>query len=105
MTNITEGDALVKDRLSAHTYFEPNTGCWIWMGTWDKDGYGKVHFRGQTIRVHQASFALFQGRLRRGREIDHTCNIRACWNPAHLEDVSRACNCRRIFSRRKAAAA
>ena len=90
MNNINESDAAVKARMEAHTYFEPTTGCWIWMGTWDKDGYGKVHFR---------------GRLRRGRELDHTCNVRSCWNPAHLEDVSRACNCRRIFSRRKAMAA
>ena len=102
MNNINESDAAVKARMEAHTYFEPTTGCWIWTGTWDKDGYGKVHYQVRTIRVHQASFSLFRGRLRRGKEIDHTCNIRACWNPDHLEDVSRARNCRRIYSRRKA---
>ena len=88
-----------RERLEAHIAFEPNTGCWIWAGTWDKDGYGKFHLGGKTIRAHQAAFKLYRGRLRKGQEIDHTCNNRACCNPDHLQAVSRACNCRRIFSR------
>lgn len=92
------------ERLQSHVAFEPNTGCWIFAGRWDKDGYGMFHFNGRTIRAHQAAFAIFHGRLPRGREIDHTCNNRACCNPDHLQAVSRACNCRRIWSRRKRAA-
>ena len=92
-------------RLEAHVHFEPNSGCWIFGGRWDKDGYGMFHLNGRTIRAHQAAFALYHGRLRKGREIDHTCNNRACCNPQHLEAVSRAVNCRRIFIRRKLAGA
>lgn len=92
------------ERLQALVAFEPNTGCWIFSGRWDKDGYGMFHFNGRTIRAHQAAFAIFQGRLARGREIDHTCTVRACCNPAHLQAVSRGCNVRRIWSRRKAVA-
>ena len=105
MNNIKENPDLVKDRLSALTYFEPNTGCWLFAGCWDKDGYGKTKFMGRAVRVHQVSFNLFHGRLRRGKEIDHTCNCRACWNPAHLEAVTRSVNCLRIFSRRRRLAA
>ena len=92
-------------RLEAKTAYEPNTGCWIFFGCWDKDGYGKISVNDKIVRVHQAAFAALVGRLRRGQEIDHKCTNRACWNPAHLEAVSRACNCRRIYSRRRAVAA
>ena len=92
------------DRLQAMTYHEPNTGCWIFSGRWDKDGYGMIHFQGRTIRVHQAAWAIFHGRLARSREIDHTCNVRSCWNPAHLQAVTHCTNMRLIFSRRRAAA-
>jgi hypothetical protein len=90
-------------RLESHTYFEPNTGCWIFSGCWGKDGYGKISFNGKSIRVHQAAYAIFHGRLRRGHEVDHSCCCRACWNPAHLQGVTRCTNMHRVFSRRRAA--
>ncbi len=80
------------ERLMARVAFEPNTGCWIFSGRWDKDGYGMFHLDGRTI---------FRGRLPRAREIDHTCSVRACCNPDHLEAVSRCTNMHRVFSRRR----
>ena len=23
---------------------EPNTGCWLWLTTLDRDGYGKINY-------------------------------------------------------------
>ena len=94
-------DTTAKERLQAKLHFEPNTGCWIFGGRWDKDGYGMFHFDGKTIRAHQAAWAIFRGRLPRSREIDHTCNVRACCNPDHLEAVTRCTNMHRLFRRRR----
>lgn len=75
-------------RLWDNTTIDPVTGCWTWTGSLDRNGYGKIRFRGQTRAVHRIAM------LHIGREfdtvltLDHLCRNRACWNPAHLDAVT-----------------
>ena len=70
---------------------EPNSGCWIWLGTVDKAGYGRFTIgRPGTYKMtgaHIISYILAHGK-RPPSELDHTCKLRCCVNPAHLEPVT-----------------
>lgn len=63
---------------------EPNTGCWLWLLTADKDGYGKVCYQGKTIRAHRLSHVLFKGKIPCGLLVLHRCHTPGCVNPDHL---------------------
>ncbi len=67
---------------------DPETGCWVWLGTRQSDGYGLVTVREQREYVHRAMFQLFVGPVGNNRELDHLCQNRLCCNPWHLEAVS-----------------
>jgi hypothetical protein len=67
-------------------------GCWIWVGPRNvKSRYG-VWKHGY---VHRLVYECLIGPIPKGYEIDHTCFVRACCNPAHLEAVTSAENKRR----------
>lgn len=86
----------MRDRLWAKVEPEPNSGCWIWMGTISRDGYGKIMATGRKNRwVHRVSYELEHGPISDGLVIDHLCRNRLCANPKHLEAVTPLVNVRR----------
>lgn len=60
------------------------SGCWLWMGGLDKDGYGQTHYQGRNVRAHRAAYLLFKGPVTSGLVVMHRCDIPACINPDHL---------------------
>jgi hypothetical protein len=72
-----------------------NTGCWLWQGYLNKDGYGKFSLSGRVYKAHQAAMVLFGRDVPQGAEIDHKCRVRHCVNPDHLEAVTHRENVRR----------
>lgn len=80
------------DRVSP----EPNTGCWLWVGTLNQRGYARVGRGNQTRRgAYRLAYELFKGPIPNGAEIDHLCRVRCCVNPDHLEAVSHQVNSQR----------
>ncbi len=61
------------------------TGCWIWTGAKNQDGYGATSLRGVHMAAHRASFLLYRGPIRDGLQVRHSCDTPACVNPNHLE--------------------
>jgi len=69
-----------------------NTPCWIWTGSQNGKGYGKVSYFGQRHRTHRFSYELLVGPIPAGLQIDHLCRVRSCMNPQHLEPVTPKIN-------------
>lgn len=89
-------------RLRAKCCDDEVTGCWLWQGTLDKDGYGaqvKIgsHTDGsrRAVRPHRWFYAHFKGPIPEGLVIDHLCRNRRCQNPEHLEAVTHVENTKR----------
>jgi hypothetical protein len=80
------------DRLMARVSPEPTTGCWIWTGTHNSNGYGKIRVDRRMSLTHRVAYSIFVGPLLDGMDIDHTCRNRACVNPDHLEQISHRDN-------------
>jgi len=75
---------------------EPNTGCWIWIGTIQKNGYGRAAFGDHKSGLaHRWSFLNFCGPIPVGFELDHACHLRCCVNPNHLRLATHAENMKR----------
>src|SRR3990167_5485175 len=60
------------------------TGCWIWMKTCDRKGYGQTCLNGKRIRAHRASFLVYKGAIPDGLCVLHKCDTPSCINTAHL---------------------
>lgn len=60
--------------------------CWLWKGSIMKTGgYGQVHEVGfGHWRAHRLSWELFRGRIPRGFQVLHGCDIPGCVKPSHL---------------------
>lgn len=78
----------VRVRILRRLVIDPSSGCLLWQGALDKDGYGLIHVDGRAIRVHRATYEMFAEPIPPGLEPDHLCRIRRCAAPAHLELVT-----------------
>lgn len=60
------------------------TGCHIWKGPKDKDGYGLFWNHKKLVRAHRLAFerayGIYPGKL----FVLHRCDVPSCVNPDHL---------------------
>lgn len=65
-----------------------DTGCWLWTGEINRNGYGRVWINGKRLMAHRVTYELFVGQIPENYVVDHLCRNRACCNPDHLEAVT-----------------
>lgn len=74
--------------------------CWPWPGFVPKDGYVRVAIRradgkAVTMVAHKRAYNVLVGEVPQGKQLDHLCRNRSCFNPKHLEPVTQRVNVRR----------
>lgn len=60
------------------------TGCWIWTGSLNSWGYGRVGANRSERSAHRLSFSTFRESIPAGMKVLHKCDTPACVNPEHL---------------------
>ena len=58
--------------------------CWLWTAAKDTIGYGNIRIDGKLVGAHRVAWMLAHGPVPDGVHVLHTCDVRACVNPAHL---------------------
>jgi hypothetical protein len=107
--------APLAQRVFSRFEVDLETGCWIWTGNVNAQGYGLILPNGSEhrLRAHRAAYELTHGPIPEGMDIDHLCHNadadcpggadcrhRRCINPQHLEPVARGENVRRAATTR-----
>lgn len=69
--------------------------CWLWRGTVDDHGYGRMGVAYRSVLAHRLAYELVIGPIPVGLTLDHLCRVRLCVNPAHLEPVTQSENVKR----------
>lgn len=74
----------LQQRIEQYAVSVPNSGCLIWVGYCDKDGYGITHIDGKNRRVHRLVYAEAFGEIPDGMMVCHRCDVPSCVNPDHF---------------------
>ena len=74
----------LQERFESKIAGEPNTGCWLWLGSVDQCGYGRILVSGKNCTAHRISWELCNGAVPDGMHVLHKCDVRCCVNPRHL---------------------
>ena len=77
------GDEMNIEFYKSKSLIDDN-GCWIWSGSRDRGGYGRINVGNVVQYVHRLTWALVNGDIPNGLSSCHTCDRPPCCNPSHL---------------------
>lgn len=63
---------------------EPNSGCWLWTGNVNKNGYGRFGFNKKVFLAHRVSYQYFCNADIDKKIVCHKCDVPSCVNPDHI---------------------
>lgn len=87
---IQEATMKLEDRFWSKVKKGP--GCWRWMGSLSKKGYGLFWKDGKIERAHRAAWQLIRGPIPPKMQVLHSCDQPNCVNVSHLRLGTNADN-------------
>jgi hypothetical protein len=81
----------ISDEIDEQCLWEgrvPGSGCQIWQGPTDRDGYGVKEFHGKEWRVSELRYYIFKGEKPKGMVLRHRCKNELCCFGIHLALMS-----------------
>lgn len=91
----------VAERFSDYVLPEPNSGCWLWTGSTDRNGYGQIRLSHQLRMATHIALELCGRTLRKGEHALHRCDVPLCVNPDHLFVGTHRDNVRDMIAKRR----
>ena len=64
------------------------TGCWMWTGAANGNGWPTISLKGKAVMAHRFSYETYVGPIPSGHSVTRSCNHEACVNPEHLTLIS-----------------
>lgn len=63
---------------------EPNSGCWLWTGALDWNGYARFALNGRNCKASRVAYLILKCEDPGEMLVLHRCDVRSCVNPGHL---------------------
>lgn len=81
-----KGDNVVplEKRFWEKVAYARNWKCWLWIGSKNNMGYGRINIKGKIKLAHRVAYELNIGEIPKGKFLLHTCDTPLCVNPKHL---------------------
>lgn len=73
-------------------YVERSSGCWLFKGTTNQDGYGQLIWQRKISGAHRLMWLEVNGPIPQGLCVLHKCDTPACCRPDHLFLGTQASN-------------
>ena len=98
------------ERLERHIERDPNSGCWLWTGWVNPQGYGVIRFwqsgKASSRLAHRISWETVSGPIPKwtgphSLSVCHRCDTPACINPDHLFLGTHADNNRDMYAKKR----
>lgn len=77
----------VRERILAKVRRQEGGSCWVFTGS-HSAGYPQIWWNGRQHLAHRVMYQITVGAIPAGNQIDHTCRLKSCVNPDHLEPVT-----------------
>lgn len=79
----------IPEEFARFIRFDASTDCWIWIGTIDKQGYGRIQINRTSYNAHRFVYRFLVGDVPFGFKLLCKC-MEHCVNPGHWELSQRS---------------